>query len=218
MCYECVDFARGYVWYMNLIFNILGFVMVIGGVVAIFVSQVGEYVGRDISIGVCALGAFMILLATLAMCGSTKISHDNRCTLKVYVVFLSLLIVAQAALVVVAFFKEGHLFDFIQGRWNGFEKSDRENFMKNVGCGMYNEDKKLSCGSDLDSKACFTDCFETVKKDFGNVTSILSIVSICIIGYELLMLVFSVCIVCEDTSNQMITTDENGNQKKIITV
>lgn len=182
---------------MNILFLIIGLVMVVGAVGAMCISEASEYVGKDVLFAAVALGVLISILATLALCGSTKKAHDNRCSTKVYIVILLVVIIGQAALACVCIFINGSFHDFQMHRWTGMNADERVAFMGNMECGISSSDGAMDCGDNFDAKACFEDCYHHIEEFLGHKIVIVIVVCGFTVAFEFLLLIMAVCIVCE---------------------
>lgn len=193
---DCSNFARRSFRRMNQAGLILGLAMIVVAIVAHFVEDVGQFVNSNIIIGSAILGLIIVVLSILALCAATKINNDKRCKLKIYMVLLFLLIAAQSTLVVLAIVKESHLQDFLELQWMEFEPNDRKAFMDQFKCGEASAEP-MDCGVNFDEASCFDDCYDTFKTSYAGVATIVMIVAICVLVYQITLFVMGIGVICE---------------------
>lgn len=193
-CAQCSKiFTRNVVWWLNLVFLVAGLGLICSGVF-IYVQDVAAWAGDGLAIATFLLGFFILVLSMLALFGAS--TQTLKCPMWTYIVLLSLLIIAQISVVVVAITMESTAKDVLFKQWNRLSDAQREEFMKQADCGVHNgEEWSQGCG---DGDECFLDCYDSIVDELSSVGSVVMIFGVLIAALELTLLFCSFVVVCVD--------------------
>jgi len=173
----------------NGIFLLFGLAY-IGLGVYMLVDDTFKWAGSEYAYGCFVLGAGIVVLAVIGLCGTT-----SRCAMWIYTIVLSLFIIGQLVLVIFALVNEGQLQDWLEDAWDAMDDQEQDELMKSLDCGTYNE-SPVTCGGDPNE--CFLDCYEKAKTDLQDAGSALMIIACCAAGVQALLLTASCCLICDD--------------------
>lgn len=198
--------SRTIVFYLNILFFILGVAFCgLGGYVWTqpVVTDWGEH-GKAVAIGLIVFGLVIVVLSTLAMCGSKK-HHRHKCAIGTYSTFMFLLVAGQIAVVVYCLLNSKNVEPWLSKSWYNMSDSDRDQLMKDLKCGAYHPGETdssgtvapVKCTDDPDTDQCFNDCYTMYKSKFLDINSVVVIVCIVVACVELVLLIASCCICCE---------------------
>lgn len=203
-CSRC--FTRNVVWWANLVFFACGLALIAcGGYV--YLHDVAAWAGKELAYASGSLGIFVVILSLLALLGAQ--TQTQKCAMWTYIALLSLLIIAQAAVVVLAVTMESKAKELLLQNWNFLTVDQRDEVMKRAECGIYGSDFSGNVCAD-DGSDCFDDCYEIFADELTSIGSIVMIVGSGVAALELFLLFCSFVLVCVD--------DEENNSTQNIYV
>merc|ERR1712154_672845 len=103
----------------------------------------------------------------------------------IYAVFMTLLILGQIAIVILALTNEGRAKDYLKNRWDDLDSAEQEKIMEEMKCGMY-QDKDVTITDVSPAIDCdkwdgqtpiltndnFECCYDAAKTQFTTVGSV----------------------------------------------
>jgi len=201
----CECLSKFVVRVLNIVFLLAG-LGIIGIGVYVYTSNVAAWAGKDLAIALFIFGGFCIVLAAIALCGA---GDGNKCAMGIYAVFMTLLILGQIAIVILALTNEGRAKDYLQDRWNDLNASEQDEIMKNMKCGKYQgeevilTDPAMTCTkwdgtTSYPANDNFQCCYDKAKTEFTTVGSVTWIICMVVAGIEVVLLIASCCILCDD--------------------
>merc|ERR1712176_86412 len=105
----------------------------------------------------------------------------------------------MGAVVVIAFTRDNLSKDFLRDRWNDdLSQAQRDEIMEQAECGIHNDSDSWEGGDSCVDNDCFEDCYNVFKEEFQNIGSVVAIVSIAIVGVEIILLLSSCCLLCTE--------------------
>lgn len=184
----------------NGIFLVCGLAY-IGLAIYVLVDDDFEWAGKGYGYGCLAFGGFIVLLSLFGLCGT-----GNRCSIWIYTAFMTLILLAELIVFIVAVTQGSKLKEWLNNAWNDMDAEAVDEFMKKVECGLYNTGGNstiVSCDEVDDVNPCFEDCYNQVESDFKSAGSVLSVITIAVAGVQGLLLFAACCLVCDDDYDEI---------------
>jgi len=122
--------VRKMVMWGNLLFLLLSAVVIAIGYY-LNRSDAGSFTKQQLGIGLMVLGGFTLLVSFLGCCGAMQ---RSRCFVKLYVIILLLLIIAQAAIGAFIVTEESKVDTLITDKWSDTDVAGRSDFQNQFSC------------------------------------------------------------------------------------
>lgn len=151
-------FSRSVVKVLNVLF-LLASLSIMGFGAYLFTTDAMDWIGNGMAIGLIIFGGFIGILSLLGLLGAKE--SRNKCFMTIYTVFLSVLILAQVAAVIVVAVSEGDAEKFLHDRWNDMQFEQQVDIMEEFHCGPYSD----TFGEHLIQEDLVDD--ETLRKDLA---------------------------------------------------
>lgn len=206
--------------FSRAIVQALNIALLVGGILTIVVAiiiandKIWGIILDQFWISLVCFGAFLVILAAMALCGFSLFCSTCQCTKAtfswIYIVVLTLLILGQVGIVVFVLVAQSDFKSFLNDRWNDLSADQRSEIQIVAECGqdtwtftasleeLANGEISSETVLEEDTDATFEDCYEKIKDDFTGEGVLAIVVAAGVLVLQIVALIASCCLVCED--------------------
>ncbi|ETO20806.1 hypothetical protein RFI_16411, partial [Reticulomyxa filosa] len=194
--------CRDVLLWTNGILSIIALVLI---VVDVYVYETGKlkYIGDVTVVLFVVVLALSIIVLLVSLIGCLGAKTKSLYLLGVYIIGLIVALAIECAIVAMCF-DPNYLKSTLRQRWNSLSTEKQSEVEKNLSCCGFDGENNYKSGSSsgtsngtaTTSGSC-TGCYQAMANDLRGLESALGAITICLIAYEIVIFVFTVCLFCQ---------------------